>query len=520
MAWLETYTYDRNGNRAAKATPWGTIRYGYDAENRLLRKGDIVYTNDRNGNTLRERGLRYEAIYEYNGQNRMVYSEITSHIDRTHTVGSYAYDALGRRTLTESVTGQTLRTLYDGKGFEAVREGEAFRDGSLTTRFAAGSVAADGNGVMRSNQPTGERYRWLSDGSSGRIVGEDGYAVEGSRYGGRGVTLYGKGEAVAVNYSSGNGSRSTYLGKDILGSVRTATTDTGAVEDRYEYDAFGTVYQGDLSGGMNLGYTGKPYEMATGLYNYGYRDYKPQAARFTTVDPIRDGNNWFAYVNNDPVNYIDLWGLNDVRLTIFNFDPTPGLNEIVDQNGIAGHTWLGFDGLDYLGVGFYGDDSRPINQTSQVPLALLSDWDSNAPDNRQPTNDYTITITDAQAGMIKDYLNGMTDPNSSSYTPYYNLGGKYNEPNSTMCTEAVIDALNYAGVLNPLESYIVTDYKKWEESYPIPIPGVLEPRKNEFMNLTAPNPNAFEYRIKQLEATRDILNDFDYSSYVNRKKGQ
>jgi hypothetical protein len=32
-------------------------------------------------------------------------------------------------------------------------------------------------------------------------------------------------------------------------------------------------------------------------------------ARFTTVDPIRDGNNWFAYVNNDPVNWIDPWGL-------------------------------------------------------------------------------------------------------------------------------------------------------------------------------------------------------------------
>jgi len=60
---------------------------------------------------------------------------------------------------------------------------------------------------------------------------------------------------------------------------------------------------------MNLGYLGKPYDTATGLYNYGYRDYKPQAARFTTVDPIRDGNNWFAYVNNDPVNWIDLWGL-------------------------------------------------------------------------------------------------------------------------------------------------------------------------------------------------------------------
>jgi RHS repeat-associated protein len=72
---------------------------------------------------------------------------------------------------------------------------------------------------------------------------------------------------------------------------------------------FGVPYEGDLNGGMNLGYTGKPYDVVTGMYNYGYRDYKPEAARFTTEDPVRDGANWFAYVNNDPVNWVDLWGL-------------------------------------------------------------------------------------------------------------------------------------------------------------------------------------------------------------------
>ncbi|NLK46411.1 MAG: hypothetical protein GX297_07140, partial [Treponema sp.] len=39
------------------------------------------------------------------------------------------------------------------------------------------------------------------------------------------------------------------------------------------------------------------------------RDYAPDQARFTTIDPIRDGANWFAYVVNDPVNYIDPFGL-------------------------------------------------------------------------------------------------------------------------------------------------------------------------------------------------------------------
>jgi hypothetical protein len=30
------------------------------------------------------------------------------------------------------------------------------------------------------------------------------------------------------------------------------------------------------------------------------------------VDPVRDGSHWFVYVNNDPVNWIDLWGLEDI----------------------------------------------------------------------------------------------------------------------------------------------------------------------------------------------------------------
>ena len=231
---------------------------------------------------------------------------MTSHVEMTHVVNSYGYDALGRRNLTQSVTGETLRTLYDGGSFEVIREGESFRDGSLTTRFAPGEASAN----APSNQATGERYRWVGDGGDSartRATAEDGYTLTGGRYGARGVTLYGKGEAVAVGSSTG--SRAMYLGKDVMGSTRSVTVDTGTLEDRYEYDAFGQPYKGDLDGTMNLGYTGKPYDTATGLYNYGYRDYKPQAARFTTVDPIRDGSNWFAYVRNDPVNWVDLWGL-------------------------------------------------------------------------------------------------------------------------------------------------------------------------------------------------------------------
>ena len=72
------------------------------------------------------------------------------------------------------------------------------------------------------------RYRWVTDGiTMGTRSAEDGYTVQGGRYGGSVVTLYGKEEAVAV--SSSTGSRAMYLGKDILGSVRTVTVDTGAL---------------------------------------------------------------------------------------------------------------------------------------------------------------------------------------------------------------------------------------------------------------------------------------------------
>lgn len=90
-----------------------------------------------------------------------------------------------------------------------------------------------------------------------------------------------------------------------MGTVRSSTTDSENAE-YYEYDVFGKPYGENVS---DYAYTGKPYDPVTGMYNYGYRDYVPQTARFTTIDPIRDGNNWFAYCNNEPVNFQDAWGL-------------------------------------------------------------------------------------------------------------------------------------------------------------------------------------------------------------------
>ncbi|MEE0998647.1 MAG: RHS repeat-associated core domain-containing protein [Treponemataceae bacterium] len=99
-----------------------------------------------------------------------------------------------------------------------------------------------------------------------------------------------------------------------LSKPKTRTSNIHSSEfGAISYDIFGSPYQKSGSflanDSLDFGYLGKPYNADTELYDYGFRDYSPEIARFFTVDPIRDGRNWYSYVVNDPVNFVDLWGL-------------------------------------------------------------------------------------------------------------------------------------------------------------------------------------------------------------------
>ncbi|MCR4940133.1 MAG: hypothetical protein K5930_08530 [Treponemataceae bacterium] len=143
--------------------------------------------------------------------------------------------------------------------------------------------------------------------------------------------------------------------------VRLTSDADGRVSGSVEYDVFGKVVTEtgvfvSSSGGMTnlvFGYAGKPYDTVTGLSDYGFRDYAPTLARFTTVDPIRDGSNWYAYCNADPVNYVDAWGLHtcqDVR--DFNnqfkgyFNNTNPLSDFIDLDKFAKVICQNVDKLD------------------------------------------------------------------------------------------------------------------------------------------------------------------------------
>jgi len=55
-------------------------------------------------------------------------------------------------------------------------------------------------------------------------------------------------------------------------------------------------------------FQGQRYDPESGLYYFKNRYYDPETGRFITRDPARDGINLYAFVNNNPINFIDPTG--------------------------------------------------------------------------------------------------------------------------------------------------------------------------------------------------------------------
>jgi RHS repeat-associated protein len=104
----------------------------------------------------------------------------------------------------------------------------------------------------------------------------------------------------------GSATRATLV-PDILGSIIATQASTTGALSQVGYLPYGK----SVSSGP-FGFTGQRIDAETnGLYYYRARQYSPAWGRFLQTDPsgYRAGSHLYAYVNNDPLNLVDQFGL-------------------------------------------------------------------------------------------------------------------------------------------------------------------------------------------------------------------
>jgi RHS repeat-associated protein len=117
-----------------------------------------------------------------------------------------------------------------------------------------------------------------------------------------------------VKVESGPMAGSFYYAKDHQGSIRGLTDGGGVVRAAYAYDPFGRRSRtaGDVD--TDFGFAGMFWVAEATLNTTLFRVYDPDTARWLSRDPLKDaeveeGCNLYCYVNNNPVNLKDRFGL-------------------------------------------------------------------------------------------------------------------------------------------------------------------------------------------------------------------
>ena len=150
------------------------------------------------------------------------------------------------------------------------------------------------------------------------------------------------------NGSGGMTYASHFYAEDAVGNLR-GMSDAGVqgYPDAYNWDGFGQLI--GRAGGTStpFGYgeaSGYQTDGDSGLRLLGHRYYDSRTGRFISQDPAGDGDNWYAYADNDPIDGVDPDGLS------MQMPPT---GETMAHDAMMG--FLG--GLSFGGSGMGGDGS-------------------------------------------------------------------------------------------------------------------------------------------------------------------
>jgi RHS repeat-associated protein len=259
------YDYDPQGNRTSVQRPGQTtISPVHDNQDRLTQYGTLDFTYSLNGERISrtDSATLETTTYEYD-----TFGDLVSVGLADGSVVEYVVDAWGRR----------VQKKIDG----VPQAGWLYQDGirPVAELDGAGNVVSTFVYATRSNVPD-------------LVV--------------RGGVVY---RIIA----------------DHVGSPRVVVrVSDGAVVQRMEFDEFGNVERDDAYLGftpLSLGFAGGIYDRDTGLVHFGSREYDPEVGRWLTKDRAgfaAGDTNLYAYVGNDPVNFIDPDGYVS-RSTVLDF---------------------------------------------------------------------------------------------------------------------------------------------------------------------------------------------------------
>lgn len=289
-------------------------RLQYDINERLYRvvKGSVVNDGIPNPNS--------REAFAYDGPGNRIADE------QDGAVRGWSVNGLNQYTEVSVPEAGTATLHYDANG-------NLTDDGNNTYLFDENnrmmSSAADGVVANYNYDPLGRRIIREVDGVETRFY-YDGIRVIEERDVADVVTatyVYGTGPDEILSMRLGGDDFVHH--QSLNGTVVALTDNSGAVVERYGYDAYGAprFFAGDYTGltasavGNPYLFSGRRYDEHSGLYYHRERYYQPDMGRFLSHDPLGtlDDANLYAFVGNDPVNATDPLG--NIR-AIYNWTPT------------------------------------------------------------------------------------------------------------------------------------------------------------------------------------------------------
>jgi RHS repeat-associated protein len=246
----EHYEYDANGNRLLGVIDGVSSAGAYDAQDRLLSYGSLLFT--------------------YNARG-----DLESQTDTTNgQVTTFQYDAFGNLRRADLPGGDVVEYVVDGQNRRVGRKVNGVLERGWLYRDQLQPVAElDAAGAVR------QRFVRAGREHSPDVV------VEGG-----------------VSYR---------VVKDQVGTVVGVVSSTGAVALTRKSRSFGEVEVQTGAMDLGVGFAGGLVDNGTGAVRFGARDYKPGVGRWSSKDSTRfesESTSLYVYSTNDSINRNDLSG--------------------------------------------------------------------------------------------------------------------------------------------------------------------------------------------------------------------